>query len=172
MAKAINNGYLPLAAVGVNRAIAEVLLDDNAGEFAHGYTSSAHPVACAAACATIETMQQHDVLSQIRNTLAPAFARHLRALEDLPIVGETRSLGMIGAFELVRDKTTRARLEGYGDPGTIFRDAIMQRGAIMRACGHAIVSAPPFVLSLEDMATLFARARAAIEDTMRTFNIS
>ena len=165
MAKGISNGYLPLSAVGLRQHLAETLQSDSAGEFTHGYTNSAHPTACAAALATLDYLRDNDIVNKVTEQLAPVFAAGLRSLQQSPLVGEVRSKGLIGAFELVEDKATRKRFGAEVDAGTKCRDNFLAAGAIMRACGQTMVSAPPLIISESELEELFARARRALRCT-------
>ena len=76
------------------------------GEFAHGYTYSGHPAACAVALANLQLMRDEGVVERVKNETAPYFNQRWATLAEHPIVGEARSLGLVGAIELVRDRET------------------------------------------------------------------
>ena len=76
------------------------------GEFAHGYTYSGHPAVCAVALANIEALEREGVIDRVRETTAPRLAEGLASLEDHPLVGEARSIGLMGAVEIVADRAT------------------------------------------------------------------
>jgi len=76
------------------------------GVFAHGFTYSGHPVACAVANKTLEIYQRIDIVGHVRR-VAPVFQMRLQALADHPLVGEARGVGLIGGLELVKDKRTK-----------------------------------------------------------------
>jgi putrescine aminotransferase len=78
-------------------------------------------------------------------------------LRDHPIVGETRSSGLIGAIEIAKDKETRERFEKPGRVGTICRDHSFESGLIMRACWDTMVLAPPFVITKKEIDDLPGR---------------
>ena len=65
-------------------------------ELFHGYTYSAHPVACAAALATLKIFRDEDIFAQVR-ALTPAFLEQIGAFKDLPYVTDTRGFGLLGA---------------------------------------------------------------------------
>ncbi|MDH3885423.1 MAG: aminotransferase, partial [Desulfobacterales bacterium] len=103
IAKAVTNGYLPLGGVMVGDKVADVLLA-HGGEFNHGLTYSGHPAACAAGLETLRILRESKIIELAASQVAPHFQARLRELEDHPIVGEVRGLGMFAAVELVRDK--------------------------------------------------------------------
>ena len=76
------------------------------GVFAHGFTYSGHPVACAVALKTLEIYERIDIVGHVRR-VAPMFQLRLKALADHPLVGEARGVGLIGGLELVKDKRSR-----------------------------------------------------------------
>ena len=163
MAKGLSSGYLPIGAV----AFAEHLIKDFfelGGEFYHGMTYAGHPVACAVALRNIEIIEQEGLVARARE-LGPYFAEALASLRDHPIVGETRSMGLIGAIELTNDKTRRTRFANPGRVGTMCRDHSFRNGLIMRACWDTMVLAPPLVISRKDIDLLVQLARRALDAT-------
>ncbi len=90
----------------VGDRVADVLIEKG-GEFAHGYTYSGHPVACAVASVNLSLLQQENLVERTRDETGPYLAAKWRQIAEHPLVGEARSMGLIGALELVRDKATR-----------------------------------------------------------------
>ena len=163
MAKGLSSGYLPIGAV----AFADHLIKDFfelGGEFYHGMTYAGHPVACAVALRNIEIIEQEGLVARARE-LGPYFAEALASLRDHPIVGETRSMGLIGAIELTNDKARRTRFANPGRVGTMCRDHSFRSGLIMRACWDTMVLAPPLVISRKDIDLLVQLARRALDAT-------
>ena len=163
-AKAVTNGYQPLGGVLVGDRCADVLKADG-GEFAHGYTYSGHPAACAAALATLDILEQENILPTVRETTAPYLQSRWAELADHPLVGETRGLGFVAALELVADKTTRARFDEDGTAGTSCRKFCMENGLVMRAVGDTMIIAPPLTLSNAQIDELVDKARTALDLT-------
>ena len=108
MAKAISSAYVPLGAVTVPEHVYQAMLDESGkiGVFAHGFTYSGHPVACAVALKTMEIYERIDIVAHVQR-VAPIFELRLKALGEHPLVGEARGVGLIGGLELVRDKASR-----------------------------------------------------------------
>ncbi|MEV7286967.1 aspartate aminotransferase family protein [Streptomyces sp. NPDC093252] len=136
-AKGVNSGYVPLGGVAISPAIAETF-----GKRAYpgGLTYSGHPLACAAAVATIEVMAEEGVVENAARLGESVVGPALRELaERHPSVGEVRGLGMFWALELVRDKETREPLVPYNAAG--------EANAPMAAFGAAAKAAGiwPFV---------------------------
>ena len=145
-AKGVTSGYLPLGGVFVSDRVADVLIEKG-GEFFHGYTYSGHPAACAVAIANIKLIQQESLVERIRTDIGPYLQQKWHALGEHVLVGDTRMVGLMGAFEIVRSKQPVARFEEEQGAGALFRDLLTNNGVCMRAVGDTIVCAPPFVLS-------------------------
>ncbi len=163
MAKGLSSGYQPIGAV----AFADHLLKDffgKGGEFYHGMTYAGHPVAAAVALRNIEIIEREKLVERARD-LGPYFAQALASLNDHPIVGETRSVGLIGAIELTRDKAKRARFAEPGRVGGKCRNHSMENGLIMRACWDTMVLAPPLVISTKEIDEIVRVARLALDAT-------
>jgi putrescine aminotransferase len=148
-AKGVTSGYLPLGGVMISDRVAETLIDKG-GEFYHGYTYSGHPAACAVAIANIKILQDEKLIERIKSDIGPYLQAGWKKLAEHPIVGEARMVGLIGALEIVADKTSLERFEEKQGVGTICRDFLVDNGLVMRAVGDTIVTAPPFVLSHEE----------------------
>ncbi|PBC62440.1 aspartate aminotransferase family protein [Streptomyces sp. Tue6028] len=114
-AKGVNSGYVPLGGVAISGAIAETFARR---PYPGGLTYSGHPLACAAAVATINVMEEEGIVDQAaaigENVLGPA----LRELaERHPSVGEVRGTGVFWALELVKNRETREPLVPYNAAG-------------------------------------------------------
>jgi|TARA_B110000902_G_C14274261_1_gene574395 putrescine aminotransferase len=165
-AKAVTNGYQPLGGVMIADKVAEVLKADG-GEFGHGFTYSGHPAACAAALATLKIIHEQNIVENVDKVNGPHFSRRLQQLADHPIVGEVRSVGMVGAIELVKDKASRTRFSDNSDAGAACRDASIANGLVMRATGDTMIIAPPLIMTLEQIDELFDKAKLALDDTQK-----
>jgi putrescine aminotransferase len=156
-AKAATSGYIPLSGVIVHDKIADALMT-HPDDFNHGYTFSGHPVACAVALKNLEIMEHERLVPRVREFTGPALAAMLAKFKDHPLVGEVRSVGLLGAIELVADKRTRGRFADLGRVGLICRDHFLNEGFIMRAVFDTMVTAPPLIWTEAQ----FAEAEAAI----------
>ena len=170
-AKAVTNGYQPLAGVIVGDRVGKVLTGGG-GEFAHGFTYSGHPAACAAGFATLELYHELATRDYVANTIAPYWAARLAELGSHRIVGETRALGMLGCVELVRDAPTRTRLEAQHNAGLVCRDAAVNSGLMVRAVRDSIISAPPLVCTKEELDLLFDRLLQALDHTAAHYGVN
>ncbi len=165
LAKAITSGYAPLSAVMVGDRVAEVLINET-GEFYHGFTYSGHPVSCAVALANLDIIEREDLAARAAASGEILRERLHAALDDLPIVGEIRGVGLIGAIELTADRRTRRPFEKTGRVGTICRDHCFANDLVMRAVRDTMVFAPPLIIGEAEIDDMVARARRAITATM------
>ena len=147
MAKGLSSGYLPISAVGVSKHIVDVLIAKG-GDFVHGFTYSGHPTCAAVALANIEIMENEDLIERTRTVTGPYLAKALRRLDGHPLVGQARSLGLIGAVEIVAEKGTNKRFNGAeGTAGPIVRDLCIKNGLMVRGIRDSIVMCPPLIVS-------------------------
>ena len=159
-AKGVTSGYVPLGGVMVGERIAKVLIE-RGGEFNHGYTYSGHPVACAVALANIGVLQREHLVETVRDDTGPYLAQHFAALAGHPLVGEVQTCGLMGAIQLVRDKSTNATFTAALGVGMVCRGHCFGNGLIMRAVGDRMIVAPPLVITraqIDEMMVLISRA--------------
>jgi beta-alanine--pyruvate transaminase len=157
MAKAISNGSIPMAAIAVREDIQQTILDaspPNTVEFFHGYTYSAHPVACAAALATLKIYREEDTFARVRE-LAPDFLAQIGAFKDLPGVTDTRGFGLLGAVELAPEG-------GVGQRGFKILCKAFEAGLVLRNAGDTIVLAPPFASTADHITQMVDTMRKVI----------
>jgi beta-alanine--pyruvate transaminase len=157
MAKAISNGSIPMAAIAVREDIQQTILDaspPNTVEFFHGYTYSAHPVACAAALATLKIYREENTFARVRE-LAPAFLEQIGAFKDLPYVTDTRGHGLLGAVDLAPEGAPGAR-------GFKILCKAFEAGLVLRAAGDSIVLAPPFAATADEITQMVELMRKVI----------
>jgi putrescine aminotransferase len=156
MAKGLSSGYLPISAVGVADHIVEALREKG-GDFVHGYTYSGHPTSAAVALKNIEIIEREDLVGRTARDTGPYLAAALAGLAKHPLVGEARSLGLIGAVEIVCQKGTSQRFGGApGKAGPMIRDLCIQNGLMVRAVRDTLVMSPPLVISHAEIDQMIA----------------
>jgi taurine--2-oxoglutarate transaminase len=151
MAKGLTSAYVPLGAVGMRRAIAEHFRDR---VFYGGLTYNSHPLACAAALATLAVYEEDDLITRAKRT-GDVMKRLLADLESRhTIVGATRSIGLFGVVELVKDRKTREPLapfngtsEAMGKLGRFFREQVLY--TFVR--WNTFFTNPPLTISEEEL---------------------
>ncbi|MEZ5775613.1 MAG: aminotransferase class III-fold pyridoxal phosphate-dependent enzyme [Hyphomicrobiaceae bacterium] len=161
-AKGLTSGYLPLAATIISDELYEGM--SAPGEdvwFTNGYTYSGHPVACVAGLKNIEIMEREDILGHVRSVGAE-FERRVRALADLPIVGDVRGSHFMMCTEYVQDKGRREVFPEGVNIGKRISDACEEVGLIVRPLEHLNILSPPLILSEEEVDLLVGRLEAGI----------
>ncbi|MGM0856423.1 MAG: aspartate aminotransferase family protein [Pseudomonadota bacterium] len=171
IAKGLSSGYLPIGAVLVGDRVADTLIAEG-GEFFHGFTYSGHPVCAAVALKNLELMESEQVIDNVRNDLGPYLAKRWQELAEHPLVGEARSLGLIGALELVADKTTGVRFDKSLSAGNLCRDFCFENGLVMRSVGDTMVISPPLIITRSEIDELVSKARLALDKTAEKLAIT
>ena len=163
IAKGLTSGYIPMGGLIVRDEVVAVL--NEGGDFNHGFTYSGHPVAAAVALENIRILREEKIIEKVHAETAPYLQKRLRELNDHPLVGEVRGVGLLGAIELVQDKATRKRYQGKG-AGMICRQFCFDNGLIMRAVGDTMIIAPPLVISKDEIDELVTKARKCLDLTL------
>lgn len=150
-AKGVNSGYVPLGGVAINDAIYDTFATD---PYPGGLTYSGHPLACAAAVATITAMEEEQVVEHAAELGREVFAPGLHDLAAKhPWIGEVRGTGVFWAVELVRDQDTREPLAPYGGSSPEMKtilDACKQRGLLPFSNFNRIHLVPPLTITADD----------------------
>ena len=158
LAKGITNGCVPMGAVLARQSIHDVFMNgpEHLVEFPHGYTYSSHPLACAAALATLETYTDEGLLTRAAQLQAD-FGAAVHSLRGLPNVIDIRNFGLVGAVEL----TPRA-----GEPGKrafdIFLDCY-DKGVMVRVTGDVVALSPPLIIESAQIGQIVDTLRGAIQ---------
>ena len=176
-AKGVTSGYLPLGGVLVNNKVANTIIDEG-GEFAHGFTYSGHPAACAVALKNIEIIKEEKILDEVKSKTAPYLKKEWLKLADHPLVGEARIKGLMGAIELCANKETRERFSSEGrftslneiSAGSLCRDLSINNGLVMRAVGDTMIIAPPLIINQEQIDELISKATKTLDETLAAIN--
>ena len=151
MAKGLTNGAVPMGAVAASDQIYNAFMQGPEGaiELFHGYTYSAHPVACAAGIATQEIYRKEGLLTRA-NDMAPYWADGVHSLKGLPHVIDLRNLGLIGAVEL-DPIPGKPGLRGYN---TFVR--AFEQGLLLRVTGDIIAMSPPLIIEKQHIDQVFS----------------
>lgn len=163
IAKGLSSGYLPIGGVLVGERVANTLIEEG-GEFFHGFTYSGHPTCAAVALKNLELMEAEGVVERVRDDLGPYLAKRWGELAEHPLVGQARSLGLMGALELI-DPATGERFDKALGAGNLCRDFCFDSGLVMRSVGDTMIISPPLVISHAEIDELVSKARAALDAT-------
>ncbi|HEX5241738.1 MAG TPA: adenosylmethionine--8-amino-7-oxononanoate transaminase, partial [Tepidisphaeraceae bacterium] len=151
-AKGITGGYLPLAATFAPQQIFDAFLGDpsEGKTFYHGHTYTGNALACAAAIASLDLFEKHDLLTKVRQK-SVALAQMLDRLQPIPHVGDIRQKGIMVGIELVLDKATRQPFDSHLRIGAKVCQAVRKHGVILRPLGDIVVLMPPLAMEVEDL---------------------
>ena len=166
-AKGVTSGYLPLGGVMVGDRVADTLIEKG-GEFNHGFTYSGHPASCAVAIKNIQILKDENLIERVKNEIGPYMQEKWHSLAEHPIVGETRMVGLMGAMELVANKSSAERYDNKSTAGTVYRDFAVNNGLVMRAVGDTIVTSPPLIISNTEVDELIDKAWKCLDHTYKT----
>ena len=139
-AKGLTNGAVPMGAVLVSKKIYDAFMGGPAGiELFHGYTYSAHPIACAAGLAALDVYQREGLLTRAKQ-MAPAFEQAVHSLRGLPHVIDIRNYGLVAGIELASIA---------GSPGArafgVYLECF-ERGLLIRTTGDIIALSPALII--------------------------
>lgn len=159
-AKTVTNGAAPLGGVIVKRSIHDALMQGppHLSELMHGYTYSGHPLACAAAIAMIDVIEQENLIDQV-NTLSPYFEEAVHSLAELEQVVSIRNFGLAAGIEL------RAKDGAVGQRGFQAQALAFKHGVLTRAPGDTLVLAPPFITTRSQIDQMIDGFKKAIQET-------
>jgi len=167
VAKALSAGYQPISANLVSGRLYDILLaqSDKLGIFGHGYTYSSHPVPAAVALETLAIYAERDIVGAVRR-VGPRLQAGIRSYADHPLVGDARGLGLIGAVEIVRDKTTRQSFDPKAAVAAYLVRRAQHHGVILRNMpGDIIAFSPPLIISEAEIDEMMRGFGKALDDT-------
>ncbi|WP_280150328.1 aspartate aminotransferase family protein [Piscinibacter sp. XHJ-5] len=158
VAKGLTNGAVPMGAVFAKQQIHDAFMNgpEHLIEFFHGYTYSAHPLACAAGLATMETYADEGLLTRGAQ-MAETFQSAVHSLRDLPNVIDVRNIGLVGGIELAPIA---------GDPGkrafSVFLDC-WEKGLLVRTTGDTVALSPPLIIEKQHIDQIVGTLADAIK---------
>src|SRR5690606_11820116 len=158
VAKGITNATVPMSAVFVKKEIYDAFMTGPEGaiELFHGYTYSGHPLACAAALATLDVYREEGLFERARE-LAPYWEEAAHSLKGLPHVIDIRNLGLVAGIEFEPMP---------GKPGARAYDIFLrcyEAGVLTRMAGDILALSPPLIISRGQIDELFGTLATAIK---------
>jgi len=156
-AKGVTSGTVPMAGVMVRKGIYDAFMNgpEQTIELFHGYTYSAHPLACAAALAALDVYREEALFERARK-LEPAWAEAAMALKGLPHVLDIRTVGLVAGIDLasrpdaVGGRAYEAMLKGF------------EQGVMMRITADTIALSPPLIIRENEIAEIFDKVARVI----------
>ncbi|MEY4729358.1 MAG: hypothetical protein RL020_516, partial [Pseudomonadota bacterium] len=160
LAKGITNAAVPMGAVAVKQVVYDTVVNahgENAIEFFHGYTYSGHPLAAAAACATLDLYKKENLFERAKE-IAPYFEQAVHSLKGAPHVIDVRNMGLVAGVEL----------EPYaGKPSAKAYEVFTrcyQKGILVRYTGDILAFSPPLIIEKKEIDQLFG----VLADVLKT----
>ncbi len=163
MAKGLTSSYVPLGAVGMRPRVAEHF---EKNVFYGGLTYNSHPLACAAALGTIQAYEEDDMIGNARRMGEVMRAHHQELADKHPSVGLTRSIGLFGILELVRDRRTMeplAPFNGTSDEMKAIAKYFREHGLYTFLRWHSIMTNPPLCITEDELNEGFAIIDKALD---------
>jgi beta-alanine--pyruvate transaminase len=159
-AKGITNGCIPMGAVFVKQEIHDAFMAQSAPgiELPHGYTYSGHPIACAAALATLDTYAEEDLLSR-GSRMEGKMQEAAHALKDMPHVIDIRNTGLVAAIEFAPRPNAPVGKRAF----EVFK-ACFDKGLLVRATGDNIAISPPLIINDAQIDQIFGTLREVMTD--------
>jgi beta-alanine--pyruvate transaminase len=156
-AKGITSGTVPMGGVLVSHEIHQAFMSGPPGaiELFHGYTYSAHPLACAAGLATLQLYKDEDLFARAAR-MAPVFEREIHGLKGAPHVVDIRNIGLVGGIELA----PRAGAPGARGFETYLK--CFEKGVLVRNTGDIVALAPALIVEEAQIAQIVATVRESL----------
>ena len=150
LAKGITGGYLPLAATLTTQEIFDAFLDPIAEQktFYHGHTYTGNALGCSAALASLELFEQKRIIASLPAKIE-LVKEYFAKITPLPFVGDVRQCGLMGAIEIVKDKTSKESFRPEQRIGADLCLSMRAAGAMLRPLGDCIVVMPPVAIDLD-----------------------
>jgi 4-aminobutyrate--pyruvate transaminase len=167
IAKGLSSGYVPISALLINEEIYETISDFSSinNVFGHGYTYSGHPVAAAVALETIKIFKDENIIGHVKE-ISEKFNTKIEQLNVHSIIGNARSIGLIGAIELVQNKKNKTYFDPKIGIGSRIVKNAQKNGLIVRALqGDIVALCPPLIINNKEVDILFNKFNKSIKDT-------
>ena len=147
MSKQITSSYAPFSAFMINERFYEPIAEESGriGVLGHGFTGAGHPVGAAVALENLAIIEERDLVAKTREN-SEHFLKRLHSLENHPLVGEVRGVGLIAAIELVTDKEKKIAGDAPGQIGLKANKQLIENGVIIRNIMDAIALCPPLII--------------------------
>jgi adenosylmethionine-8-amino-7-oxononanoate aminotransferase len=164
LSKGITSGYLPLAVTLTTDRIYKAFYADFGlrKTFYHGHTYTANPLSCSAALASLKIFEEERTLERIKKII-PLFSILFENFRDLPLVGDVRHIGLIGAIELVKDKKTKKSFNFKERVGLEVYKRSLKKNLILRPLGNIIYLFPPLCIKKDELEDIADRTYSIIK---------
>ncbi len=166
VAKQLSSAYLPIGAVLLTDEIYQALAQysDELGMFGTGNTYGGHPVSAAVALETLKIYQETDIVNWVK-ARSTRFEERIAALQNHSLVGQSRSVGLIGAIEIVKDKHSKEQFPVSDKVAAQIMNAARAHNVLVRATpGDGVAFCPPLIIEDHQIDEMFDAVQAALDD--------
>lgn len=170
VAKQLSSAYLPIGGVMISDEVYDALVtgSDRHGMFGTGNTYGGHPVAAAVAVETLNIYAERNIVEHVKS-LSQQFSDGLQSLTSHPLVGQARSVGLIGALEIVKDKSTKEQYPAADKVAAQIANHARNHQLILRPTpGDSVALCPPLIIEGEELDLVFDRLGRALDDMLNT----
>jgi adenosylmethionine-8-amino-7-oxononanoate aminotransferase len=166
-AKGVTSGYFPLGGMIVSARLMEDLRASNHPDamYAHGLTYSSHPIGCAVAMKNLDLLEGG--LLEHSREVTPYFWEQMKSLEDLPLVGEVRGMGLMACIECVADKGSKNPIRLDTEVGERIDAHCQSLGLLLRPIIHMCVMSPPLIIRKDQIKKMADILREGISRTQQ-----
>lgn len=170
IAKQLSSAYLPIGGVLLSEKIYDAIEkgSDRHGMFGTGNTYGGHPVAAAVAIETLNIYADRDIVNHVKS-VSGKFKQRIDKLVEHPLVGQSRSSGLIGAIEIVKDKSSREQFPVTDKVAAQIAGFARNHDLILRPTpGDGVALCPPLIITDKELDLMFDRLELALEDMQKS----
>ncbi|WP_144098257.1 aspartate aminotransferase family protein [Croceicoccus sediminis] len=167
LAKGLTSGYVPMGAMLMADHVYQSIADSTAPDVpvGHGFTYSGHPVSAAVALEVIRLYEDGLLANGVQT--GKRFMHHLDRMADHPLVGDSRGRGMLGAIELVADKSAKTLFDPALQIGPKLSQITWENGVVVRCFPQGVIGfAPALCCSDAEMDDIFARVEKSLDQLL------
>lgn len=163
LSKGLTGGYMPMAITVTTDKIFDAFYDDyHTGKgFMHSHTYSGNPLGCAAAHGVLAQLENGDILKNANTVAAHLNEKLHQVFGSEKHVGEIRSIGLINAIELVKDKNSKEGFDSKLRVGYQIYKKALENGLLLRPLGNVLYFNPPLIISREEVDKAVEKAYSA-----------
>ncbi len=172
LSKALTGGYMPMSVVCATQEIYDAFYADyrEGKAFVHSHTYAGNPLGCACALAVLNVLKRDNILEKARKTAAFLTQRMTEEFSGIEEIGEIRHIGLIHAFELVKDRKTLAPFDPALRLGYRIYQRALEKGLLLRNIGEVLYFNPMLNIEEEDLEKALRISKAAMKEILSEQN--
>jgi adenosylmethionine-8-amino-7-oxononanoate aminotransferase len=170
LAKGLTGGYLPMGVTAVKEHIFEEFKGgpDSGRILCHGHSFTGNPLAAAAACASMELISKLDIPASLDKSIS-RFSKGLECFRQYPVVGDVRSIGLIGAIEFVKSRKTKEPFPASDRFALAIARKALEHGLLVRPLGDVLYFIPAFIIAGDQIDAMFSILHRSIKDVLNAW---